>query len=1546
MAASITGTFTIVDRASSAMKKMERQAAKTMAAIEALGAASDKAGGGNSAASKFDEQTRVLRNTERQARATGKGMDDLGTKQRNAGRETESLGAKLRKVGQTLGGLGRILQVLKFAALGVGIAVLAQAVGTLAGGFVALIPAVAQASAAIAALPQVVSAAVQGMVVLKLAFSGVGNAVSAGMKLQQQAGQVARDTAEQQRQAAHSVQMAEQSLQSSQYNSTQAQQALTAARRDAIRNLTDLKFAAQGADLAQQRSALSLRQARQNLAQAAINPQTTDLQMRDLQLSVKEAQLGLKQSKVDKGRSISDRNRAMQQGVGGNPAVVQANHAVTDAMNAQKNAAWALADAQRQAARTTHDGVSATNAYQQAMKNLSPEARTFVKQLVAMKPAMDQLKASAGKELFPALGKALEQGAKALPMLNRVSQRTGGVLGRVTQAAVGRFTTKGRLNDIEGLGNQNATILGRMGKGASNLGAALLDLMVAARPFTNWLTKTLENGTEWVAKWSRAQRLNGNFAKSLDRTKDRLKQFGDIMKNLWTVLRGVLRAATPLGDRLWSGFDKATKGWAAFADSTGGQAKMTRWFDALYPGLHELGKLTKDLALAWARITVSPSFANTISTLDKYVPDLEGLFKTGGNMGPAFANALGSLVKFFNAMPLNTLTVMLDALAGIVNAATWLVEHVPGLKYALSGLLMTAALSRSVGLVGKLLGNWQQLFRLWGSGGGPGGVMGPGGGAGGTTLIGGGGGRSVPGAYGAARKGGFVVNAAGEANRIAPKGRIGSGMVAAGAGMRGLGALALPMIGIGGLLGAAQGAGGNGAMGLWRNFASGGSFGAIRNQATVNGQQDASNFGALQSLISGMPGGANPTRLTDVNAQIKQLRGARGRVGADTSSTARERKVTTDAINAEIQARKDLLPTLAAERDQRRAGSGQSFAASNRHALKIDLKHTDVQAAYTTYVDQALRGIDRKGPGAKIVAQDSLDMLKTAARTNPQLKGQYDRLTRGVERRFSSMGATVNQVNGNIYTGSNKEWKRISAAISTPAEQAKERASTAFTQLQEAAIGSLEAMGYSRSQAKKIVASSDATGNTKSGNRARQNAKDVAAFTSPSLASPVGSLLPGLSTLPTGATGMRIPGSGRADTVPLTLGMAAPGELVVNRHTEQRVNGILGMAGTSLGREVAGESRKHSEYALGGRTQLYGGVTPGMGSMISQLDGMGFAHGSTTGGTHAANSYHYRGEAVDFGDATNDMQKLWSVLYPQRGQFAELFGPSYLTPGPTLMHNGVGFVDPSLQAGHNDHIHVALAAALAGGLGTRGSAGVGGGTDLAAMMVSQLVAPTSSLGGVPGAIQNAAMQAVTTGLNGVIASAAGVPGGGGGVSFGSGRWQTEMSQIAKAKRWNLADWQWLVNAESSGDPTAVNKSSGAFGLGQFLGATKTAYAPYGAASTDPVKQIDAMGKYIDDRYQNPTAAKAFHLANNWYDKGGRTPQWGGWHAKGGQFTVSRPTLFGAGEAGTETVNVSKGSGGGKSIAVHIERIENHREGDIAKMIEREMALLADDLDRA
>lgn len=76
-------------------------------------------------------------------------------------------------------------------------------------------------------------------------------------------------------------------------------------------------------------------------------------------------------------------------------------------------------------------------------------------------------------------------------------------------------------------------------------------------------------------------------------------------------------------------------------------------------------------------------------------------------------------------------------------------------------------------------------------------------------------------------------------------------------------------------------------------------------------------------------------------------------------------------------------------------------------------------------------------------------------------------------------------------------------------------------------------------------------------------------------------------------------------------------------------------------------------------------------------------------------------------------------------------------------------------------------------------------------------------------------------------------------------------------------FDWIVSRESGWSVTAMNPSSGAYGLGQALPGSKMASAGPDW-QTNPVTQIKWTLGYMDGRYGSPCGAEAFWQNNGWY----------------------------------------------------------------------------------
>ena len=96
--------------------------------------------------------------------------------------------------------------------------------------------------------------------------------------------------------------------------------------------------------------------------------------------------------------------------------------------------------------------------------------------------------------------------------------------------------------------------------------------------------------------------------------------------------------------------------------------------------------------------------------------------------------------------------------------------------------------------------------------------------------------------------------------------------------------------------------------------------------------------------------------------------------------------------------------------------------------------------------------------------------------------------------------------------------------------------------------------------------------------------------------------------------------------------------------------------------------------------------------------------------------------------------------------------------------------------------------------------------------------------------------------------------------------QKQVQSIANEYGWgNSEQWEalsWIIQKESSWNPTAQNKTSTAYGLFQFLDMTRTSY---NCPKTADVEIQTKCGiRYIQARYKTPLEAQKFHQKKGWY----------------------------------------------------------------------------------
>jgi hypothetical protein len=1039
-----------------------------------------------------------------------------------------------------------------------------------------------------------------------------------------------------------------------------------------------------------------------------------------------------------------------------------------------------------------------------------------------------------------------------------------------------------------------------------NVALTVERLARAATPF-------FHDANEWVEKWTWGMRTSTRDTESVRRQMvplvEEAKDWARLTGSAYHLLRDILQLGAPSGDSL--------------------VVSLTRTFDRWD---------------AWVQ---------------GHPQQVQGFFRDTASSVRDMAGGLEKVVGFLNDLA-TALRPILDRFSQLV------------------GLAASLGLIGTPGAAGALFGAYRGLR---GAGGG-GAAAGGGGGAAMGVLAGVAAGGGAAGG-GVARSG---VRTTGRASTLGYRGmnpaagqliygqgfsggitsqlgarttRFGRGVGYGGMALRGAGKAAWPiMLAMAGLDAASF----NGSpMQRLQNAASGATFGAIpapmtgdqaidaggtlyRDYTRVNrstGQLQAELGGARRGLSLGNRAGWTGPLGTDKELQW-DVAGARRKFSGVAGQ--RELQEYVRLLQDEVTARKQANDQMRRSRDQQLDESSRQRATQYASGLPGAFRAyrrggQSQQEAFGSTIGQVQKRLARtRDAGVETLGEASLDWARALAKGNPQMKKQVDALADSIERRFRRMGVNVQIVHGDILTGARQEWKQIRDAIADPVEQARERVDKDFTAIQDKAVGSLVAMGFSKSDARGFVRGLEKGGVSAQG---AQNAINMGPN------SYAGAQAQSQKNMRARARGGIVGGRGLMDSVAMGDGLVAPGEAwIANRHTLDRLSqATLATYGLTAQQIITGESRPHSmpggRYATGGSFDLPSGASTtaarvqtgrlaGVNAAVSSIANAALAQfpgltvTSTTGGGHAAGSFHYRGAAVDLAGGDMNAAAAW---------IGQRYG-SRLAEGihnPNLSVKGGRSVSPSFWgaqtwADHANHIHVAaLGGAVRGG---------GAAAGLAAGVQAQI--NVGGLGrqqpGIAGVLRQRAgdiyAQALTQHVNAAL-GAAGAGGGGaptrGVMSFNS------VARLAESVGLPGVTFAQIAKGESGFNPRAIGHDpGGTIGLGLWQITTKyndDIIARFGGRNAMLNAQTNALAaKAIYDRagigaWYGTRYMTAPNLHYQGAQRGGHL-SFAGLFDRGGDFVTNGPTAFVAGEGPRhrrERVRITPAHArGGEGVNVTIE----------------------------
>lgn len=581
--------------------------------------------------------------------------------------------------------------------LGPALSILVSSVGSLAGGFLSLVAAAGALIPSLTSLLGIFTSLGLAALVTAAAFSGVSNAISAGLK-KSSAGAKADATAK--IAALRRLEAAQENLVDADERLTEAQKDLNEALKDGREELQQLGFDAEDAAINEKKAAIELEKARETLARVQDLPPNSRAR-REAQLAFAEAELNYRKSKdrnkdlqqqqgdlVEKSKGVSDELLKVAKATfpdvqdEGLLRLISATDTAQDAFKSVQQAAKAKARAERDALRAQEEakdagsGAAGADAFADALSGLSKEAQDFVKFIVnEFAPALKRLRDAAAAGLFPGLEEGLRRLKDELfPQLEPLFFNLAQSVAKAFNSIVDSILDLENKLDLAKVFDTAGYVVEGFGKIFGNVYDSILSLLVGADSQTRRFVDFLEKKTGEFAKFLDTKQASGELDAFFKKYGDIAASIGGIFGNAVSGIVNLISAAfTPGGGGylIIDWLTEVTAGFEKFFERPAGADWLRETTINATKALSSIGAFIKEILKAGA----DPNVGKFWDTLKEAAPSFGNILTGLNAAGPAFAEFLVTLTKFLEVTLssgaiqtfFNTLNTALSAVVNILS---------------------------------------------------------------------------------------------------------------------------------------------------------------------------------------------------------------------------------------------------------------------------------------------------------------------------------------------------------------------------------------------------------------------------------------------------------------------------------------------------------------------------------------------------------------------------------------------------------------------------------------------------------------------------------------------------------------------------------------------------------------------------------------------------------------------------------------------------------------------------------------------------------------
>ena len=317
-----------------------------------------------------------------------------------------------------------------------------------------------------------------------------------------------------------------------------------------------------------------------------------------------------------------------------------------------------IADAEKDLARALEDkdralkgGAGGIDAYNEALKGLSPEAQKFVKFMVnKFVPALKTLRDAIASTLLPAIQEGLTTLLEELfPKLEPMLKKFGTSIGKAFNTIVSAVVDPENLGDLEKVFDQSGYVVEGLGTTIANVFDSILSILVAADPIIRKFTDFLSKKTGQFAEFLDTEQGSKELEKFFNKSGAIAAETGEVLGNAFSGLVNIIKANFSEGGGgyiLLQYLKDVTAEFEKFSGSAEGQKKLSKFFADSAENAKSILGFFGALFKAILKAGADPNVGKFFDILKEGMPTFEKILISAAESGPALAKFINSVLKF------------------------------------------------------------------------------------------------------------------------------------------------------------------------------------------------------------------------------------------------------------------------------------------------------------------------------------------------------------------------------------------------------------------------------------------------------------------------------------------------------------------------------------------------------------------------------------------------------------------------------------------------------------------------------------------------------------------------------------------------------------------------------------------------------------------------------------------------------------------------------------------------------------------------------------